>query len=395
MSPPPMPPHAMAAARLFVLLVSLFVLAMSTVQAQQHRATHLGHPSTRFAEPLKTEDDLRRVFRQEKLQADIAAIARMSGYRGDMADFQRAVAEAPVTAIEIPTGTRLPAMSTRKQGKPVLLLDVLWAGKQPIQAYEFFFNSMGRRYRVVVPKPCSNFWLEEQPLPQLSLSCKAPEEAVLGRPFSVCARVENSGAGLETNAVLSLAMPANLAFMSGTEGADPKAERVNWAVRDLAPGATQERCATFTPGQRGLFTFNADLAGDLTPSMAQRCETHVHGIPAVLLEVIDLKDPVLAGGEVTYEIRVLNQGTEPLSRIQLTGTLEDSQRYVSGSGATEVLGAETLFNPRILERLEPGQEATWRVTVRAEKAADVRFKVELRADQFERPIAETEATLQY
>lgn len=387
--------HTMNVLRVIAILIALLVFAAAPSQAQQHRATHLGHPATRFAEPLKTEEDLRRVFQQDSLQEDIAAIARMSGYLGDMADFRQAVAEAPVTAIEIPTGTPLPAMSTRKKGKPVLLFDVLWAGKAPIQAYEFYFNSLGRRYRVVVPKPCSNFWIEEQPLPNLSVSCKSPDEAILGRPFPVCSTVVNSGAGLETSAVLSLAFPQEMALMSAMEGANPKMERVNWVLVNVAPGASQELCATFTPRQRGLFAFGTALAGDLTPSMERKCETHVHGIPAVLLEVIDLKDPVLAGAEATYEIRVLNQGTEPLTRIQLTGTLEDSQRYLSGSGATEILGAETLFNPRILERLEPGQEARWQVTVRAEKAGDVRFKVEMLADQLGRPVVETEATMQY
>jgi uncharacterized repeat protein (TIGR01451 family) len=385
----------MIAMRFLGLLLSCWFLAIPPVQAQQHRAVHLGHPLTRFAPPLQTPEDLRRVFLQGKLQQDIDAIARMSGYRGDMEDFRRAVASAPINVIRIPPGTRLPAMSTRRHGRPVLLFDVLWAGKAPFEAYEFFFNSLGRRYRVVVPKPCSNFWLEEQPLPHLSLSCKAPEEAILGRPFTVCNRVENSGTGTEGNAVLSLAIPADMVFMSGTAGANPEAERVNWLLQDVAPGAVQERCATFSPRQRGLFAFSAALAGDLSPSTGQQCQTHVHGIPAVLLEVVDLKDPVMVGGEVTYEIRVRNQGTEPITRIQLAGTLEDSQRFLSGSGATEVLGADNFFNPRPLERLEPQQEARWRIIVRAEKAGDTRFRVELRADQFERPVLETEATMQY
>lgn len=385
----------MLARRSILLSLFFWILALPMAQAQQHRAVHLGHPQTRFAEPLKIEADLRRVFLQEALQADIATIARASGFLGDMEDFRRAVRDAPLTVIEIPVGTRLPAMSTRKKGKPVLLFDVLWAGKAPIQAYEFHFNSLGRRYRVVVPKPCSNFWVEEQPLPTLGVACQSPEEVVLGRPFQVCNTVANTGTGLEPAAVLSLAFPQETVFMTASEGANPKMERVNWVLANVAPGAAQELCATFTPRQRGLYTFTSSLEGELTPPLERKCETHVHGIPAVLLEVIDLKDPVLVGGEVTYEIRVLNQGTEPLTRIQLNGTLENSQRYLSGGGTTEILGAETLFNPRILESLEPGQEARWRVTVRAEKAADVRFKVELRADQFERPVVETEATLQY
>lgn len=50
---------------------------------------------------------------------------------------------------KIPVGTRWPAMSSRKNGKPILLREVLWAGPEPIDDYEFYFDSQGRRYRLV------------------------------------------------------------------------------------------------------------------------------------------------------------------------------------------------------------------------------------------------------
>ncbi len=40
-------------------------------------------------------------------------------------------------------------MSSRKNGKPILLREVLWAGPEPIDDYEFYFDSQGRRYRLV------------------------------------------------------------------------------------------------------------------------------------------------------------------------------------------------------------------------------------------------------
>ncbi len=142
-----------------------------------HRATHLGNPATRFADPLKTPDDLRRTLQSEALREDVQLVLRMSGYTGGMDDFLRAAAQAPVQALSIPVGSVPPAMSTRRKGRPHLPRNVLWAGKAPIDAYEFSFLSGERRYRVVTPKACSNFWVEEQlPRPRhaLDLSCDAP-----------------------------------------------------------------------------------------------------------------------------------------------------------------------------------------------------------------------------
>ena len=60
--------------------------------AQQHRATRLGNPATRFAKPLKNADDLRVLLRSEKARADVAAVLRDAGWAGDIADLDRAAA---------------------------------------------------------------------------------------------------------------------------------------------------------------------------------------------------------------------------------------------------------------------------------------------------------------
>ncbi|MCG6927308.1 MAG: hypothetical protein LJF30_18620, partial [Acidobacteria bacterium] len=54
------------------LVMALVVAAPA--HAQQHRATRLGNPATRFAKPLKQGDDLRVLLRAENMKADVAAI---------------------------------------------------------------------------------------------------------------------------------------------------------------------------------------------------------------------------------------------------------------------------------------------------------------------------------
>lgn len=286
-------------------------------------------------------------------------------------------------------------MSTRRKGKPVLLREVLWAGKQPFTAYEWYFNSQGRRYRVVVPKPCSNFWIEPQPLPSLGVRCTLPQEARLDRPLRVCGQVENTGAGLETQASLTLALSEGGEFTNAEAADGMQAGETTWRIQNINAGERREHCASLVAKRRGPLGIRATIAGDLTPASTAGCETLVRGIPAVLFEVIDLNDPVRVGGEVNYVIKVLNQGTEPLSHIRLQGRLEDSQQFIAGSGATEVAGIEHSFNSAPLPMLDVGQEATWRVNVKAVEAGDVRLNVDLSMDQFERSVSESEATMQY
>ena len=89
-------------------------------------------------------------------QADFGAPWKKGG------GFREFVDRLPrILAGETLRGVAAAWVQARRQGRPVLLRQVRWAGAKPIAAYEFTFDSKGRRYRVVTPKPCSNFWVEE------------------------------------------------------------------------------------------------------------------------------------------------------------------------------------------------------------------------------------------
>ena len=174
--------------------------ALPPVVAQQHFATRLGNPATRFADPLQTPDDLRRMLTSEKLRADVDFIARESGFKGDLEELRSAARTAKILELRIPHKSVMKAMSTREKGQPVLLREVMWMGQEPIEAYEFYFASQGRRYRVVTPKPCANFWVEDYGVelrPVLTMQCSVPEEVILGRPARYCLVVTNSGTEVE------------------------------------------------------------------------------------------------------------------------------------------------------------------------------------------------------
>ena len=378
-----------------LLALALTGLCCHPASAEEHHATRLGAPATRFAPPLQTPEDLRSRFRDEKLRPDFASVLNQWGWKGDVEDLHRAALSNEITEVQIPVGAIMPFMSSREGGKAICLRNVHWEGKEPIQAYAFNFTSKGRRYRCVTPKPCSNFFVEDPGTPALTLACDAPAQVLTGRPVKVCVTLCNTGDAPEPQAVLTLPIPDGASDLSPSNGPVAGPGFLRWTLPPLAPGASNQLCETFTMRQPGTLSFEPSARGDHSEAAQSSCLTRIAGIPAILLEVVDLEDPIEVGKEVTYELKVTNQGTATGTNIRLVCILPASQEFVSGTGTTPVSAQAGRITLEPLPALASKAVASWRVLVKALKEDDARFKVELRSDQFEKPINEDESTQQY
>lgn len=231
--------------------------------------------------------------------------------------------------------------------------------------------------------------------PELALECAAPGEVFAGRPARVNLKVTNKGDAPETLVTVELPIPAGATVQSATEGGRTANNRVVWEIRNLAPNAAKDLSATLVASQPGSLAMNVTARGACAKPVEARCNTRVAGIPAILLEVIDIEDPIEVGNNEVYEIIVTNQGSAPDTGVKVVCTLEDSQEFVSGTGTTAVSGAGRTITMQPVASLAPKAKATWRVTVKALKAGDIRFSVKMTSDNIDRPVEETEATRQY
>jgi uncharacterized repeat protein (TIGR01451 family) len=334
------------------------------------------------------------------LRDDVEKVLRMSGYEGDIEDFRQAATNAPIRELRIPVGTVLPAMSTRTKGKVDLLRNVVWAGKKPIEAYEFSFISGERRYRVVTPKACSNFWVEEQlprPKHELALSCEAPSESLLPYLVPVCTTLRNSGDLTEPQAILSMPMPSGAKVKCVTGGAETSdSTQLSWKFDNFTPGETRTVCATFAPALEGQVVFRSSAVGKRSAGVSSQCDTRVTAVPAELLEVIGLPDPVKVGSDVVYLIKVRNLGELTLTNVKIVAQLGDRQHFISGSGPTNVMAVEEKrILPGVIATLNPKEQAEWRIVVKADQMGDAHVQVDLDADQFFRPVQKATVTVQH
>jgi len=229
--------------------------------------------------------------------------------------------------------------------------------------------------------------------PKLAIKAECRERIYLGRNVTFNWNITNSGDAASDNTVISAPVPAGSTFVSATNGGVLTGNTVVWNAGTLsASGGKRAISMTVKPNGIGTLRAAATVEGACAEQVADGCETEVRGIPAILLEVVDATDPIMVGDNVTYIITVTNQGSAPGTGIKIVCELPAEQGFVNAGGATNATrtGQTVTFAP--LPSLAPGAKATFRITVKANAAGDVRFKTSMHSDQFTRPIEETEST---
>ena len=231
--------------------------------------------------------------------------------------------------------------------------------------------------------------------PQLEIACNSRDTQYINRSADYEFTVSNSGNGVAANTVVNISLPAGAQFVSGSNGAMPTGNTVAFQVGDLRPGASETVSVKLSSSNAGDFRVGATASGNCAEPVSTQCETNFRGIPAILLEVVDLVDPVEVGQTTTYRITVTNQGTAADKNIRITCVLPPEQEFVSLTGTTgnSMSGKTVTLNP--VASLAPGAKASWDLVVRAIGEDDVRFAVEMISDTFERPVRETESTNLY
>ncbi len=229
--------------------------------------------------------------------------------------------------------------------------------------------------------------------PVLTISKTGPERTYTGRNITYNIVVNNKGDGAAASSVIEDIIPRNASFVSASQGGILTGNTVAWNIGTLEPRGSRKTSITLRDNGLGEVKNTATVKATCAKSASASVTTHVLGIAAILLEVIDTEDPIEVGNNETYVITVTNQGSDYSTNIRIACTLEDTMQYVSSSGPTQGTSADgkmVLFAP--LPSLAPKAKAIWKVIVKAINPGDVRFKVDMIEDCLKRPVEETEAT---
>ncbi|HBG78778.1 MAG TPA: hypothetical protein DDW84_08065 [Phycisphaerales bacterium] len=228
--------------------------------------------------------------------------------------------------------------------------------------------------------------------PKLSLTQKCSDVQYLDRELVYDITVSNIGDWAAVNTIIETQIPAGASFVRASDGGALVGGKVVWKIASLAPGATANVSAVYMPGGIGTLISSTTASAGCCESVSATAQTKVVGVPAILLEVVDITDPIKVGQSTTYQIIATNQGSAVGTNISIVATLEPEMTYVSCAGATSGMFADGTITFAPLPTLAAKTKAIWNVTVKANAVKDVRFKAKMISDQLERDVWETEST---
>jgi uncharacterized repeat protein (TIGR01451 family) len=220
----------------------------------------------------------------------------------------------------------------------------------------------------------------------LTFAKTGPAWRSLDRTATYYLTVSNPGSVPAVNVQLSDELYYNAELRSGIEfvGASDDGRLagndVRWSLGTLAPGSRRTVSLTLRALRGGTFKNVAAVRADGGQAATASTTTEFETPAGLTLDVEKPVDPVAAGKTATFTFRLRQHGATPSANVGLSVTLPEEMQYVDASGksAGKQEGRTVTFLP--LGELAPGAEATYAVTVRAERPGAVKLRATATAD---------------
>ncbi len=325
---------------------------------------------------------------------------------GDTSEFSVTVANTGTgEARNVQITDIVPSGMSHASGQPEVTrqVGVLPAGSTATEVFTFTANKRGSVTNVARVTGGSN--LREQTScdlviekPGIAIKKTGPNNRFLGTTATYTIEISNPGSAPTTGVIVQDTLPSGFTFESANPPGNhtPKTNDVSWNLGTIAPGESKTLRVTgraVSQGQQCNIATVQTARG--LQDRAEACTT-VKGIAALLLEVMDNPDPVEIGTQTTFSIVVTNQGTANATNIKISATIPDGMEYVSSTGSTArlvLVGKLVDFDP--VPILKPKDSLTFTITVKGVQPGDLRFRVEMNADQLTSPVLEEESTQLY
>jgi uncharacterized repeat protein (TIGR01451 family) len=229
---------------------------------------------------------------------------------------------------------------------------------------------------------------------QLKLTKTGPKRRYLDRQGTYSLELSNPGTAPARNVVVVDELPDGFAFVEAGETAQLSQDRktVRWSLKQLDPSDSRVFTVTLRAVEAGEYCAVAQATADGGLRAEAEACTAVEGISALLLEVVDLADPIEVGADTTYEVRVVNQGSQAATNLLVRAVAPRGLEPLEADGPVgyQIRGQEILFEP--LPRLGVRADAAYHIHVRGQRAGDLRFRVSMQCDQLEAAVNKEEST---
>lgn len=233
--------------------------------------------------------------------------------------------------------------------------------------------------------------------PTLKIVTEGPSLRYVGRDALYRIRVMNDGGAAANNVRVTHAVPDGFSFIRADKGGKYEAgpSQIVWYVGRLEAGQSVDLAAELTARNLGDHQHLVTVTSEGGAKAQAAMQTAVDGTASLVVEVLDLDDPVEVGSETAYEVRVRNEGTKPATNVEIACEVPTGVAALSARGPTAHQGDANLLTFAPIGRLDPGKTALYRVIVKGSTAGKHRFRVRLTSNSIDEPLIHEELTHYY
>lgn len=233
--------------------------------------------------------------------------------------------------------------------------------------------------------------------PSLSIKSRGPSLRFVGREAVYNIRVINTGGAVANNVRIVQSVPTGFRFLSAEQGGsyEPATREVIWYLGRLEPGQSEDFSASLMAVSLGKYKHEIRVSSEGGGAATANVATTVDGTASLVVEVVDLDDPIEVGSQTAYEVRVRNEGTKSASNVKVACSVPQGVVALSARGPTAHNGNASQLSFAPIPELAPGKTALYRVIVKGTGAGKHRFRVRLTSDSINKPLVFEELTYYY
>lgn len=206
---------------------------------------------------------------------------------------------------------------------------------------------------------------------------QTPQQFNYGDTIDYTLSVLNNGPSTARSVVITDTLPAGVTFVSASSGCSVSGQTVTCAAGDLDPQQTASvtiRVRTPADGSGPLSNTARVSSATTDPVAANNTATYTASggqeADVAIVKTTSGNGTLVAGQQVTYTLRVSNNGPSAASGITVRDTLPAGVSYVSSSGATCSASGQTVTCT--FASLEPGAANARTITIVGQVGPDVR-----------------------
>jgi uncharacterized repeat protein (TIGR01451 family) len=226
--------------------------------------------------------------------------------------------------------------------------------------------------------------------PTLTLLAHGPRQATLGQDVTMQLELGNPGQRPAGPVMVTQMLPQGVEYLSASGGGvyNPALGSITWSIPELPAEQRQTLTYQLRARQAGDWALASSVQVEgMVPARATHA-VQIEAMPAVTLEITPMDDPVGAGRDTTYELRVYNAGPGSARGLRVVAHVPDVMVPVSGDGPTrwQIRGQEVYFEP--LPEMRGRVDAVYRVRVRGSRPGQGPFRVQVHAAGLAKPVAQ-------